>query len=259
VRTLADTSPWLTVVTVVKDDVPGMAATMGSLVSQDLAGIQYVVIDGSTDRSAVPALLAEGPAADYHWYEPRGIYPAMNTGLAHASGDYVYFANAGDEFLPGVLSHTRSTLVPSSPVWAYGGVDFYAPGQRKAVAEPGWDYTVEIRHFLARRRFPPHQGVFMQTTELRRQGGFDERYRITADYLSILRAGRVAPPLPLGFTVARFTTGGASTTNWREGLREFHRARVDALDLRGLDRWHERWHNAGTWIRTAVYRGLLAR
>ena len=256
---MADSSPWLTVVTVVKDDVTGMLATVGSIIEQDLDGVEYVVVDGSSDRAEVPATLPEALEAKYSWADPRGIYPAMNVGLSHAQGRFVYFANAGDELLPGVVARVRSLLTPAQLVWAFGGVDFYRTGEKDPVHEPEWDYSTEIGHFLARRRFPPHQGVFMLRDELSRQGGFDESYRIAADYLSILRAGQVAAPLALDFTIARFTTGGASTANWRAGLREFHRARLEALDLHGLDRVREGWLTADTWARTAVYRGILAR
>ena len=256
---MADSSPWLTVVTVVKDDLPGMRGTLESLADQDLDGVQYVVIDSSGNPSEIPEILPEALRSDYAWTEPRGIYPAMNTGLELSTGTYLYFANAGDRLMPGVLARVRAALIPAEPMWAFGGVDFVVPGHDEPAAEPSWEYSVEIRHFLARRRFPPHQGVFMQAAELRRQGGFDEGYRITADYLSVLRAGRIAPPVVLSETIARFTTGGASTTHWREALREFHRARLEALDLRGPGRLHEGWHTAGTWARTAVYRGLLDR
>ncbi len=69
----------------------------------------------------------------------------------------------------------------------------------------------------------------------------------------------MGPPLRLDAVVATFETGGVSTTRWRDSLTEFHRARREALDLRGVDAWHERLHTADTWVRTAVYRGLVAR
>jgi hypothetical protein len=46
-------SPWLTVVTVVKDDPAGFAATVESLAAQDLSAVEYVVVDGSADSTGV--------------------------------------------------------------------------------------------------------------------------------------------------------------------------------------------------------------
>jgi glycosyltransferase involved in cell wall biosynthesis len=250
--------PWLTIVTVVKDDPDGLRATVDSITTQDLEGVEYVVIDSSEDRTVAGGAL-DGMRHRYSWMPPHGIYPAMNTGLALATGTYAYFANAGDVLAPGVLARVRAALLPTSPLWAFGTVDFLDPGTGTVMREPAWDYDTERRHFLARRHFPPHQAVFMQVAELRRQGGFDGRFLIVADYLSVLRAGTAGPPLHLDEVIATFATGGVSTTRWRDALAEFHRARREALDLRGVDRWHEHLHTADTWLRTAVYRGLIDR
>lgn len=257
---MPDTAPWLTLVTVVKDDPAGLRATLASLVDQDLSDVEYVVIDGSADRDAVPDTLAGAPLpARCTWQQPRGIYAAMNTGLEAATGSFVYFANAGDALIPGVLERVRPRLDIATVEWGFGSVGFRSPDSGAITPEPGWSYPAERRHFFARRRFPPHQGTFMRTRELRRQGGFDESFRITADYLAMLRASEAADPVVLDEVIAVFETGGASTTSWREGLREFHRARLLALEPQGIPRLHEQAHTVGTWVRTAVYRGVLAR
>ena len=94
-------------ITVVKDDPEGFARTLDSLVRQDLSGVEFVVVDSSRDRSAVPDLVADVPCL-YLWTEPRGIYAAMNAALARASGEMAYFANAGDTFADDdVLSRVR--------------------------------------------------------------------------------------------------------------------------------------------------------
>lgn len=257
---MPEIAPWLTVVTVVKDDPDGLAATAASLASQDLSDVEYIVIDGSAEPGSTARVLADaGVPHTLLWREPRGIYAAMNSGLEMASGDFIYFANAGDVLLPGVLARIRPRLSAPGVEWGFGRVAFRSPTSGAEAPEPEWTYAVERRHFLARRRFPPHQATFLRAGELRGQGGFDESFRIAADYLAALRAAAGSDPVELGETIAVFETGGASTTSWREGLREFHRARLLAFDPRGVSRLHEQAHTLGTWVRTAVYRGLIAR
>lgn len=257
---MPDASPWLTIVTIVKDDPIGLGRTLASLGAQDLTDVEYVVIDSSADRASVASAMktASIPGAEVHWVEPAGIYPAMNAGIERAHGTFVYFANAGDELLPDALSRARTALEDPQCVWAYGAVDF-VQSDGSIIHEPIWQYAEERAHLLARRRFPPHQGTFMRRAELQRQGGFDTRYRIAADYLAVLRADSVAPPIELGFTVARFAVGGASTVSWRTALSEFHRARVDTLQLGLWGGLHERMHTLDTWLRTAVHRLLTTR
>ena len=98
-------TPWLSIVTVVKDDQNGMHRTLKSLEEQDLHGTQYIVVDSSEASEDLPTLFKNIPLkADYFWQQASGIYPAMNFGLSQALGRYVYFLNAGDELLPGVLA-----------------------------------------------------------------------------------------------------------------------------------------------------------
>jgi hypothetical protein len=42
-------TPWLSVITVVKDDAEGFARTAASLSQQNLEGVEYIVVDSSTD------------------------------------------------------------------------------------------------------------------------------------------------------------------------------------------------------------------
>lgn len=98
-------APLLSVVTVVRNDLPGLHATLNSLRSVlsralDRGEIQHIVVDGSTDDDIRDFLRAEGEQAPHTWVsEPdQGIYDAMNKGLALARGRYVVFVNGGDVF-----------------------------------------------------------------------------------------------------------------------------------------------------------------
>ena len=250
----------LTVITVVKDDPSGLDSTLASLDAQEPADIGVVVIDGSSDREAVPAVLSRHPTSpvDYSWSPPSGVYGAMNEGLRKASGSYVYFLNAGD-VLAGVdvLQRITVQLAAASPVWAYGRVTFLGT-DALAMPEPDWDYDTELHHWFARGRFPAHQGVVTSTSELIRQGGFDTSYQVAADYASILRCARSARPLDLGFTLAEFTVGGLSTQKWRLAQQEFHRARRAAFDLDGLDSVREQAYTLRALAAASAYRALWA-
>ena len=250
----------LTVITIVKDDPDGLRLTLASLRSQNLAGVQVVVLDGSSDADGIRAALSEFPSvpAEYSWREPRGVYPAMNDGLALATGTYAHFLNAGDAYADSeIVARALPQLESRAPLWAYGDVRFIsASGQ--PVPAPAWNYQDEQRHSFARGRFPAHQGVFVASRELRRQGGFDTSYRIVADYASILRCSVAATPLELGFTVAEFREGGLSSVAWRQGLGEFHRARREVLQPRGTAALAELAYSARTLIATTAYRTLWA-
>ncbi len=83
--------------------------TMRSVAEQVGVHVDYVVVDGASKDGTVERLRAfgervQGGSLVYRWVsEPdRGLYDAMNKGLAMATGDYVLFLNAGD-----TLAHPR--------------------------------------------------------------------------------------------------------------------------------------------------------
>ena len=249
------TTPWLTVVTVVKDDEPGLRLTMDSLRSQDLDGVDVLVIDSSADRSYAPEL-AHG-VARVLWTEPAGIYPAMNIGLAEAVGEYVYFLNAGDALhSPSVLAELHA-LLATSPDWAFGRVQIDGP--QASVVTPMWDYAKETGTFFSRGLFPPHQGTVVRRAVLSSVGGFDTSYRIAADYAAFLRLSQVSDPLVTDLLLADFQEGGASTQHWQQSFAEFHRARTGILRPTGLAALREKADTAVHYAKVFAYREVILR
>ena len=253
--------PWLTIVTVVKDAPDDFARTVESVVVQDLEGVEYVVVDSSSDSSPILASLARVPEIDcpYTCVEPRGIYPAMNAALALASGEYVYFLNAGDLLHSSdVLRQVGMALRPGSPTWAFGEVEIVQANGSRLVT-PRWDYAKEKAAHFSRGRFPPHQGTFVRRDALRAQGGFDPTFTIVADYASFLKLSTVADPLYLETVIATFVEGGVSTTRWQESLRQFHRARRQVLRPAGLGAVREYAETARQAVAMGLYRGVWSR
>lgn len=252
--------PWLSVVTVVKDDRDGFARSLASLREQELDGVEWIVIDGSSDIGAIPALLEQdsSPSAVYRHEPPRGIYPAMNTALESASGDVIYFLNAGDTLVsPAVLARVREQL-HASAVWGFGPVEI-EEASGSVVVTPPWDYRAEKRSGFSRGFFPPHQGTFARTSALRQIGGFDTSYRIAADYAAALHLSLLADPVELPFVIARFREGGTSTVRWQESFREFHRARREILRPSGIAALRERWETARRYALVYAHREVRPR
>ena len=140
-------TPWLTVITVVKDATADFARTSASLAAQDLTSVEYIVIDSSDDRIGIPGVLAGIPAlasTSVTWVEPAGIYAAMNAGLAMARGEYVYFANAGDVlFSSETLARVQEVLTTAEPsgtgaAWAFGPVEILSQDGTRVIT-PRWN------------------------------------------------------------------------------------------------------------------------
>ena len=227
----------LSIVTVVKDDPNGLARTRDSLnecAAEDLSEIEWIVIDSSANCQAVPQIVAKSTQpASVHWVAPEGVYEAMNAGLQIASGDYVYFLNAGDRLRDAhALHRIIQTIKEHRPQWFYGQVGFIDAQNRETIPPPFY-YHAERKSHFSQGRFPPHQGTIARRDLLQSIGGFDTSYRITADYTAMLRMSLIADPIELTDVVATFETGGLSEKRWLLAINEFHRARLEILKPRG--------------------------
>jgi len=253
------------IITVVKDDPDGFATSINSLKEQTNHGFELIVIDSSADQKTILELLEdsglhEDIPADYQWCTPSGIYPAMNTGLENAAGQFAYFLNAGDRLhTPDVLEKVARKLKLKNSIWLFGPVEITDGDTNASTTTPLWDYQAEKKNFFARGLFPPHQGTFASTQVLRDLGGFDAKYSISADYALFLKLSHIDDPAEVNFPIANFVTGGVSTHKWRESFEQFHRARTEIFNPQGTDalreRFWTRWHYAKVW----TYRELILR
>lgn len=254
------TGHWLTVVTIVKDDPIGLDETLESLLAQGdaLTGVEWLVIDSSEPHehaASAAARAAHHLSSSTVWVPPRGIYPAMNEGLARAAGEYVSFLNAGDILLDRGLAAMRQATLEGTQ-WGYGQVRFRSRAGQLTTPPP-FDYPAERRAHFARGRFPAHQGTFARAALLRELGGFDTTFRIAADYALMLRLSQVADPVESPEVIAEFREGGASTIGWFDAAREFHRARRQILRPRGTGALRETLATVGHAARVAAYRVVV--
>jgi glycosyltransferase involved in cell wall biosynthesis len=98
--------PLLTILTVTRNSAPVLEGTIRSVLAQTYPHIEYLVVDGaSSDHTEIILRLCEnlnnrllnGKVFKRLSEPDRGLYDAMNKGLKMASGDFVWFLNAGDQ------------------------------------------------------------------------------------------------------------------------------------------------------------------
>ena len=256
-------APLLSIVTVVKDDEAGLRHTRASLTASEpstLHEIEWIVIDSSADFTSVRELTTGNSITTaVHWVPPQGVYEAMNAGLDNATGDYVYYLNAGDRLRdPESLAAILEVIKDSQPVWFYGQVAFISPHGQEVIPQP-FDYLAERKSHFSHGRFPPHQGTIARRDALLSIGGFDTSYRITADYTTVLRLSLLDDPIEITDVIAEFTTGGLSESRWLLAINEFHRARLEVLRPRGWDLAAEFANTANQALRMTLTRALKGR
>lgn len=217
--------PLVTVVTVVWNAYTcGRAEllkqSLASVASQNYPHIEHLVIDGgSTDGTLDILRPYEAKGAIKLVSEPdRGIYDAMNKGIARAQGKYTAFLNSDDYW------HDEQGISTSVELLEKTGAAFsYAPsiwlGENDCYLATN---IPQIGVFYAMMPFC-HQTMFTRTDKLRDYGGFDNKtFRSVADYDLICRmlmAGERPVYNPHLFTT--FRMGGFNNANEEQNrLRE---------------------------------------
>jgi glycosyltransferase involved in cell wall biosynthesis len=226
--------PKISVVTVCFNSIETIAGTLSSVASQIGANVEHVVIDGKSNDGTVAIIERFRHGLGYFVTEPdRGLYDAMNKGIAAASGEYLGFLNADDIYADSrVLERVTKALSAGGFDAAYGdllyvGADdpdrlvryWRSEAYRPGLFEKGWH--------------PAHPTLFVRTSLLREIGGFDTNFRYHADFDLMVRlfVERRITSTYIPEILVRMRTGGQSNRsigNIVKGNRESYRIAVRA-------------------------------
>lgn len=135
-------TPSISVITISLNDLNGLKRTVDSVRTQRYRGnIEHIIIDGGSGE-AVVAYLSER-AADFAYWQSKpdnGRYDAMNQGIAHASGDLLWFMHSGDRFSdPDAVASVVEAVSGRGPihdVWGYGKNNLVGPDGKVLFPRP---------------------------------------------------------------------------------------------------------------------------
>ena len=215
--------PKLSVITIVYNNVQDIERTMQSVLRQTYPNIEYLVIDGGSTDGTVALIEQYANRLDYWVSEPdKGIYNAMNKGLAAATGHYVLFMNSGDEIYDDYTVEAVFAAAPDADIY-YGETEMF---------DANWESLGLRRHGIPARfnwrSFRYGMNISHQAIYIRRAitTPYDEQYRLSSDIDWIIRAAKKARPDKIVNTnklVAKYLVGGMSKKRHWQSLRErFH-------------------------------------
>jgi len=88
--------PRISIITICYNAASTITRTLSSVSAQTYPNIQYLIIDGASKDNTLELVRELAPEAEIYSERDKGIYDAMNKGLDRATGDYVWYVNAGD-------------------------------------------------------------------------------------------------------------------------------------------------------------------
>ncbi|OWK71326.1 glycosyltransferase family 2 protein [Pedobacter sp. AJM] len=210
--------PKLTIITIVFNNVRDIERTINSVLNQTYKNIEYIVIDGkSTDGTLAVIEKYKINIAKLISEKDKGIYDAMNKGLAIATGDYVLFMNSGDELYDEQTVEDVFDAAPGADIY-YGETEMYndnweSLGRRRHEAPE----TFNWKSFQFGMNIS-HQAIYIKRSITE---PYDLKYKYSADIDWIIKATKKAYNIVnVHRYVAKYLVGGMSKKKHRESLKE---------------------------------------
>ena len=216
--------PRISIITICYNAASTITRTLRSVSAQTYPNIQYLIIDGASKDNTLELVRELAPEAEIYSERDKGIYDAMNKGLDRATGDYVWYVNAGDALASPttVEDLVRATCTGDSlPDVLYGDTrlidsEDHDLGLRRLRPPHQLDWCsfragmlVCHQAFVAKRSISPH---------------YDLRYRFSADVdwcIRVLKEAKTTAFYPE--PIALYLNEGTTTANHRASLIErFH-------------------------------------
>ena len=198
--------------------------TMDSVLSQDILGMEYVVIDGcSTDGSVELIRSYENRLSAWVSEKDRGQADAVNKGAKRTTGAVIGWLNSDDLYLPGAVQKAMHFLESHPDVDAVYGDVLSIDGEGKLINVMRFDqYCAED---LMSFRVISQPGVFFRRSAWDRAGGLNLSYHYLLDHhlwLRMIAQGKFAY-LPEPLAAARFHSAAKNRAHTEDFGREAYR------------------------------------
>lgn len=207
------------IITINYNNCEGLRKTIKTVVTQTYNNYEFIIIDGGSTDDSLEVIKEYSDRIMYWVSEPdKGIYNAMNKGVAQAHGDYCIFMNSGDCFYNAKVLELFSSynmiedIVVGKLVSSGNGNVLFAPPPRGISMYYLYSGTI------------PHQSSFIKT-ELLRLFPYDENLKIVSDWKFFVQTVVMhnCTVRYIDEFVAIFDTDGISTSNpdkmWKEKER----------------------------------------
>ena len=240
--------PTVSIITITYNAERFLERTINSIVAQQASDFEYIVIDGaSTDGTLDIMKRYERHITDWISEPDQGLYDAMNKGLHRATGEYVWFMNAGDELhdsqtLPNLLARMHATNRTAEAADVYYSDALFVRGDGSAVGLRSHVTPHTLPHNLTWQDMALGMKVCHQAFVAKRAIAPDyPTNNLSADLdweIRCLKAAKKIEFLP--FVLCKYLVGGLSVQQHQRSLIDRFKVLVTHFGLLTTLRNHSR-------------------
>ncbi|GAB3890351.1 glycosyltransferase family 2 protein [Larkinella knui] len=223
--------PILSIITVTYNAERFLERTIQSLIAnQPGSAVEYLIIDGnSKDRTLDIVRNYEKHVSRWISEPDRGLYDAMNKGQQLATGDYVWFMNAGDEIYDAAVLSKLLDQMQNNPADVYYSDALFVDDTGKALGLRSQITPHTLPHHLIWRDMAMGMKVCHQAFIARRSLAPPFLVdNLSADVDWEIRCLKAAKKVVwLDFVLCKYLVGGLSVQRHRQSLTDRFKVLAD--------------------------------
>lgn len=212
----------VSIITVTYNSARFLSDCIQSVQMQNYQDIEHIIVDGkSTDGTVAIIKKFENRIASWVSEPDKGMYDAINKGIAMATGDVIGILNS-DDILDNdhVIYHIVEEFLASQKEAVFGDLEYVAQNDTDKVFRV-WKGQPFNRNRFRYGWMPAHPTFYIKRNLIEKYGGYENHYYTAADYefmaRYLFRHKVSASYLPQLFV--RMRVGGASNINLKQRLR----------------------------------------
>lgn len=201
----------ISIITATWNSAETLPATLESIASQTYSNFELIIVDGGSTDNTMDIVHSSSIVSRWVSEPDKGIYDALNKGIAMAQGEYISFMHSDDIYAARNSLELVCKMLESDPDAIYADLQYVSK----------LDTDIVVRHWksgefnfnkLKWGWMPPHPTFIMKRVLYKKFGCFDLSYKIAADYDSVVRylyVNKVKPSY-LPEVIVKMRVGGAS-------------------------------------------------
>jgi glycosyltransferase involved in cell wall biosynthesis len=213
----------LSVISIAYNNLKGLQKTLAVFNGQNLSDeIEIIVVDGGSTDGTKEFLETQSLTNNWVSEPDKGIYNAMNKGLAMANGDYVWFLNSGDYVEKFSVVELLLNSLELSPDAVYGET-MMVDAEGKHLGFRSSITTRKLPDNLNWTSFRMGMNVGHQSFVIKRSLAllYNEKYRYVADIDWMIRSLKACKNIVnLKKVIACFTVDGFSSVQRKASNKE---------------------------------------
>lgn len=210
----------VSIITATYNSAATITDTLHSVHSQTHPAIEHLIIDGASSDNTLSIVQSAPGQCRIHSEKDRGIYDAMNKGIAMANGDIIGILNSDDMYTHPLVIEKVVELFEREGCDAVYGDLIYVDAADTAVIKRKWVAGPCSPNSFLYGWMPPHPTFFVKKSVYEQYGSFNLNLFTAADYELMLRflyryGIKVAY---LQEVMVKMRTGGASNQSIRNRI-----------------------------------------